>query len=422
VGGERDAVTRHRIPLVVAVVCAIVLGLVIAGAGRNGPRHPDHPAPLSESSGVATPPVRIPTTHGAVGIPWTARILHPSPADPSVEDVGVTVDGVERLVGLSDRPRALKVVGWTGRDRRTLVVASLLADEDDADLFRVDLDVSGTQHGRPAQLTLSGSGGTHPVSGRGFLTPSARLVVVQHSGRPTEPYSSTVLRFSVDLSTATPEHVPALSGRACFDCTLFLAATAEVVVQYSWPEGESGGPIVITVTGHHAVGSVVVPSCLSTTAQPRLTLSPDGRTAALTCRADEVDRLDLTALSHRRDGLTRVPLRSATTGAISSWWDPRGGLHVLTAELDPGVGPSWALRSEQMTTWDYRPAGSRAAGTWSKASPPVVVARTYAADGWIARLVPHGAGEIATYDWVSDDDPSVTLDTVADPTQVLAIR
>jgi hypothetical protein len=52
----------------------------------------------------------------------------------------------------------------------------------------------------------------------------------------------------------------------------------------------------------------------------------------------------------------------------------------------------------------------------------VVVARAYAADGWIARLVPHGTGEIATYDWVSDDDPSVTLETVTDPSQVLAIR
>ena len=94
----------------------------------------------------------------------------------------------------------------------------------------------------------------------------------------------------------------------------------------------------------------------------------------------------------------------------------------MTAELDPGIGPGHALRSGQMTTWDYLPAGSDAPGTWSRASPPLVVARAYAGDGWIARLVPHGAGEIATYVWVSDQDPSVTLDTVTDPSQVLAIR
>jgi hypothetical protein len=371
---------------------------------------------------ASTPRVPIATTHGAVGIPWTARIVHPRPTDPSVQDVGVTVDGVERLVGLADRPRALKVVGWTGRDRRTLVVASLLDDEDDADLFRIDVDASGTQRGGPVRLTLPSPRGRHPVTGRGFLTPSSRLVVVQHSGRRSEPDSSTVLRFSAALSTATSEHVPALTGLACFNCTVFLAATSEAVLEYSWPEVESGGPIVITVTGRHGIGRVPVPACTSTTAEPRLTLSPDGRTAALTCGAGEVDLLDLGALSRRRDGLARVPLPSATASAISSWWDPRGRLHVTTTALDPRIGTSQPLRSEQMTTWDYRPESRDASRAWSKASPPLVLARAYSTDGWTARLVPRGSGEIAAYTWVSDTDPRVLLDTVDDPTQVLAIR
>jgi hypothetical protein len=112
----------------------------------------------------------------------------------------------------------------------------------------------------------------------------------------------------------------------------------------------------------------------------------------------------------------------AASGAISSWWDRSGALQATTAALEPGASAGQTLRSDQMTTWDWLPASTGRTGSWSVASPPLVVNRAYAADGWVARLVTHGTGQIATYDWVSDTDPSVVLDTVADPSQVLAVR
>jgi hypothetical protein len=218
------------------------------------------------------------------------------------------------------------------------------------------------------------------------------------------------------------EQIAAPTSEACSDCSAFLAATADFVVQHSWPVTAGAGPILVTVSGRRGVGTVALPSGNCNDVDPRIVLSPDGSTAAVTCRDHEVDLVDLVAVARHRGGLTRLALPSTTIGAITSWWDPSGGLHAMTATLVPGAGPSRPLRSDQMTTWDWQPARTGSPGAWTAASPSTVANRAYGRDGWVARLVPHGAGEIATYDWVSDTDPTVTLETVDDPTQVLAIR